>query len=326
MEIPHIKIKEGSNYDLILQLQSLYGGSIKDQIYKVSDELFDIEIRYFRLSEGIEISLNTISFKQDHRVTFIGNKKENRHLCFRFSYKGDFMRGHPFDHQETQLTEGMAIFDTALTFDVLMRKDQVHQWLGVRASSEVLKSNFLIFADYFGDVFNTDKTWMIYDHISLEIHLLLKELFHLKELDKPAPVVNSLIIARSSEAIGLFYERILSREVTNEKFIHQNDLEALLQIKDDILSTFEHPPSLEELAQEYGFSVSKLRRDFKNVFGTSLHRFHQNYRLEQAKISLSTKNMTITEISRMYGYKSISKFSFAFKKKFGKSPSEFQNL
>ncbi|MBD0401195.1 helix-turn-helix transcriptional regulator [Flammeovirga sp. EKP202] len=323
--IPHIEFQEGSIHDLILQLQNRYGGEIKDQHYTLSHDLLHFDIRYFRLTDGIEITLNSIKFKEDHKVTFYGNKGDNRHLCFRFSYQGDFMRGHTIENSEVQPTEGMAIFDTALTFDVLMRKGQLHQWVGIRVSNEVIQSNFLMFGDYFGDVFNTEKTWLIYDHTPLEILLLLKELFNLKDLNKPVPVENSIIIARASEAIGLFYERILGRDISKGKFLHQNDLESLFKIKDDILSSYELPPSLEEIAEQYGFSVSKLRRDFKNVYGTSIHRFHQNYRLEQAKISLATDHLSITEIARKYGYKSISKFSYAFKKKFGKSPSEFQN-
>ncbi|KXX67176.1 helix-turn-helix transcriptional regulator [Flammeovirga sp. SJP92] len=325
MNIPHIELQEGSIHDLILQLQEKYGGEIKDQHYRLSHDLMDLEVRYFRMTDGIEITLNTVTFHQDHKLTIYGNNEVNRHLCFRFSYQGDLMRGHLKDETKVELSEGMAIFDTALTFDVLMRKGQVHQWLGVRTSTKVMESSFLMFSDYFGDVFNTEKTWMIYDHMPLEINLLLKELFDLKKLNKPVPVENSLIIARASEIIGVFYERILSRKITKEKFLHQNDLEALFKIKDDILSTYELPPSLEEIADQYGFSVSKLRRDFNNVFGTSIHRFHQNYRLEQAKISLAANNLTVTEISRKYGYKSIAKFSYAFKKKFGKSPSDFQS-
>ncbi|WP_044200913.1 helix-turn-helix transcriptional regulator [Flammeovirga sp. OC4] len=326
MNIPHIELQEGSIHDLILQLQEKYGGEIKDQHYRLSHDLMDLDVRYFRMTDGIEITLNTVTFHQDHKLTIYGNNGDNRHLCFRFSYQGDLMRGHHKGETKVELSEGMAIFDTALTFDVLMRKGQAHQWLGVRTSTEVMASSFLMFSDYFGDVFNTEKTWMIYDHMPLEVNLLLKELFDLKKLNKPVPVENSLIIARASEIIGVFYERILNRNITKEKSLHQNDLEALFKIKDDILSTYEMPPSLEEIADQYGFSVSKLRRDFNNVFGTSIHRFHQNYRLEQAKMSLSANNQTITEISRKYGYKSISKFSYAFKKKFGKSPSEYQSL
>ncbi|ANQ49522.1 helix-turn-helix transcriptional regulator [Flammeovirga sp. MY04] len=323
MNIPRLEFKEGNILQLMDQLIDNFGGERKQGTYNLNHELLKAEIRYIELGKGVEITLNSIKFSEDYNVLFNGNNQKDRHLCYRFSLSGDFVNGFPFDENKVSKSEGMAIFDTAMTFETIMRKDQWHQWLGIRISKGIIENNFAHFLDYFGDVFNKEKTWMIYDHTPLEVNLLLKELFDLKHQKKLLPVENAFIIAKSSEIIGIFYERILSRKVLQNKYVHEEDLKALFKIKDDILSTFEMPPSLEEIAEKYGFSVSKLRRDFQKVFGTSIHKFHQNYRLEEAKIALAAKNRTVTEISRTFGYKSIAKFSYAFKKKFGIAPSEF---
>ncbi|OHX66388.1 helix-turn-helix transcriptional regulator [Flammeovirga pacifica] len=324
MPSPCIEIQEGSVLHLMQQLKTTYGGEILEQSYQLNHPSFKAEIRYIRLTDGIEITINSFKFSEDHKIIFYGNEEGNRHLCFRFSYQGDFLKSDQFLKNGTTLKEGMAIFDTALTVELNVEKGQNHQWVGVRISKEILLSNFLKFEDYFGNVFDRDKVWIMFDNTPLEGHLLLKEMFEIKEKNnQPIPVQNAFIIAKVSELIGIFYQRILNRNISNDNYVHQQDLEALFKIKDQVIGSLEQPPSLEEIAQQYGFSVSKLRRDFEKVFGTTIHRFHQNYRLEQAKILLSAKNKTITEVSRICGYKSMAKFSYAFKNKFDVAPSEF---
>ncbi|OOV20778.1 hypothetical protein BXU10_08645 [Flavobacterium sp. LM4] len=69
-------------------------------------------------------------------------------------------------------------------------------------------------------------------------------------------------------------------------------------------------------------SPSKLKMDFKSVYGTSILQYNIEKKMELALQLLLNTNMQIKYIAQEVGYESHSKFSAAFKKKYGKLPSE----
>ena len=70
-------------------------------------------------------------------------------------------------------------------------------------------------------------------------------------------------------------------------------------------------------------SVSKLNRIFRELYGTSLHAYVQEMRLEQAAEMLLKMNISVTEVALNSGYNNMSYFSKAFKERFGMTPKKF---
>ncbi|MEH2290578.1 AraC family transcriptional regulator [Nostoc sp.] len=58
-----------------------------------------------------------------------------------------------------------------------------------------------------------------------------------------------------------------------------------------------HPPSLINLAKEIGLNDFKLKRGFREVFGTTVLEYVQSLRLEQAQRLLPRTNLTVAEIA-----------------------------
>ena len=58
------------------------------------------------------------------------------------------------------------------------------------------------------------------------------------------------------------------------------------------------------------------------MFGTTIFEFYQSQRMEHAKYLLYEQGQSVTEVSMMLGYSSISHFSTAFKKHTGLKPCE----
>jgi AraC-like DNA-binding protein len=65
-----------------------------------------------------------------------------------------------------------------------------------------------------------------------------------------------------------------------------------------------------------------LKKGFKEMFGTTIFDFYQSQRMEHAKYLLYEKGISVTEVSSLLGYSSISHFSTAFKKHTGLKPCE----
>jgi AraC family transcriptional regulator len=82
--------------------------------------------------------------------------------------------------------------------------------------------------------------------------------------------------------------------------------------------------SLLALAQLIRLSPFHFCRAFKQSFNASPHRYHVQRRVEQAKVLLSNRGMSITEVGLSVGYPYPGSFSIAFRKITGQTPSEFR--
>lgn len=84
------------------------------------------------------------------------------------------------------------------------------------------------------------------------------------------------------------------------------------------------PISVEELAKQSGYSVSRFSHLFKEVIGTAPHLYLADLRMEKAKDLLINTHYTVAEIGRAVGFADQNYFSRFFKKKIGVSPSEYR--
>jgi AraC family transcriptional regulator len=65
-------------------------------------------------------------------------------------------------------------------------------------------------------------------------------------------------------------------------------------------------------------------RAFRRSFGISPHRYHANRRLERAKSLLATPALSVTEIALDVGFRETSSFTTAFRKLFGRTPTDYR--
>ncbi|WP_372775108.1 AraC family transcriptional regulator [Mangrovibacterium sp.] len=83
--------------------------------------------------------------------------------------------------------------------------------------------------------------------------------------------------------------------------------------------------NMEELAREHNVGYSYFRKMFKKYTGVSPAQYHLQLRIIRAKELLVSTEKTITEIAFQLGFQNVYHFSLLFKRKVGKSPSNFRN-
>ena len=83
---------------------------------------------------------------------------------------------------------------------------------------------------------------------------------------------------------------------------------------------------ISELAKNLSMSESKLTRLFRSAYGTSIHSYIQDQRLEKAAVLIAGKSMNVSEAALYCGYSNMSWFSKAFKEKFGVPPKKFSQI
>jgi len=91
-----------------------------------------------------------------------------------------------------------------------------------------------------------------------------------------------------------------------------------------IESNITEPAKVPEIARHIGLSQRQLERYFRRDLGCSLVQFSQLLRLQYARVLLISTNMSVRETSAASGFNSMSHFSFAFSKCFGKTPSQYR--
>jgi AraC family transcriptional regulator len=71
-------------------------------------------------------------------------------------------------------------------------------------------------------------------------------------------------------------------------------------------------------------STHHFCRAFKQTFGVPPHSYHLARRIQQAKLQLSDRATSITEVSMILGFSCASSFSDTFRKITGQTPSQFR--
>ena len=101
--------------------------------------------------------------------------------------------------------------------------------------------------------------------------------------------------------------------------------ESIYQAREILLQHIGDPITIKELSRKVAMNECYLKKGFKEVFGTTIFDFYQQQRMEHAKYLLYEKALSVTDVSALLGYSSISHFSAAFKKHTGLKPCELLN-
>jgi AraC-like DNA-binding protein len=98
--------------------------------------------------------------------------------------------------------------------------------------------------------------------------------------------------------------------------------ERIYEAREILLQHIGDPITIKELSRKVAMNECYLKKGFKEIFGTTIFDFYQQQRMEHAKYLLYEKGLSVTDISALLGYSSISHFSAAFKKHTGLKPCE----
>lgn len=107
------------------------------------------------------------------------------------------------------------------------------------------------------------------------------------------------------------------------KFLsNETDREKVTRARELLLENLGDPITIKELSKKVAMNECYLKKGFKEMFGTTIFDFYQNERMNHARHLLYERGLSVTEVSMMLGYSSISHFSTAFKKQTGLKPCE----
>ena len=173
----------------------------------------------------------------------------------------------------------------------------------------------------FLNIENKDKQYYKENQMSPSMVIVLNQLANFNIV----PTIRNLYYkAKAYELLSLYFNRTEDANAENCPFL--NDEENVLKIrkaKDIVIANMSEPPSLQELSEDIGLSLKKLKEGFKQVYGDSVYSFLFDYKMESARKLLNSGDYNVNEVGLKLGYSTSSHFIAAFKKKFGTTPKKY---
>ncbi len=174
--------------------------------------------------------------------------------------------------------------------------------------------------------FNNQKGFYTWLDIAPKSHILSKKISKILE-DEEAIQKNSEELQKKCMKLiteffsNSFEDSRINDNISLSNLDYCNVAKAEKIILHNLHNTF---LGIDQIAAEVNTSPTKLKADFKTVFGFSMLQYHKEKNMLLAKQLLQKSKIEIQIIALMTGYESASKFTGAFKKRFGELPSVFR--
>ncbi|MDX2045365.1 MAG: helix-turn-helix transcriptional regulator [Chitinophagaceae bacterium] len=138
------------------------------------------------------------------------------------------------------------------------------------------------------------------------------------------PLYNAQVENRIMMLTERFFKRLYTRAGELEDLqITNQDIHRIMEAESMLVKDFAAVPlTIQQIADKVSMSVSKLKKDFKLVYGFPVYEYYQKHRMERAKELLLSGDYSIKEVGYKVGYQNLSNFSQAFRKQFNVLPSE----
>lgn len=124
-----------------------------------------------------------------------------------------------------------------------------------------------------------------------------------------------------TELLILVLDVVMNHPAYKAIKLRAHDIDCLHHAREILVENWANPCSLIELARKVGINDFKLKKGFKQKFGTTVFEFLADIKMEKSMELLRNTEMTITDIAYTVGYQHPTAFTAAFNKKFGFPPS-----
>lgn len=144
--------------------------------------------------------------------------------------------------------------------------------------------------------------------------------------DVPVDKIDIEALKRKSVALiqGFFenisLEKPINAELETVKTKDRTKIERIEKLLNQTLTT--GFLGIEKISEEFEISPTKLKTDFKTVFGMSLLQYYQKKQMELS-IELIKNKLSMQQIADILGFVNKSKFSAKFKETYGVLPSKY---
>jgi len=215
-----------------------------------------------------------------------------------------------------------SLFDTRITLSkgtsikaitILLSKDWLASQLGISDAGELLQEYIAM------------KTANIsMQPLDREYRRLMQEIFSLIGAEEEFKTL--MIRNRFMQLIEHFFVKLAEQYTGGHKqelVLSREDINRVMEVESLLMQDmFRRAPAITDLAKKVNISGTKLKQDFKMVYGMPINRYFQKARMQTARDILRSRKYSIKEVAKELGYSNQHNFAIAFKKEFGLLPSQ----
>ena len=243
------------------------------------------------------------------------------HFCLKGASKFNFNNGkYGFDVSNEQ---ALLLYNPQQDLPINLELQPNSSMLSVLISIKKFHSLFSQEANFIHFISDDNKNKKYYDNkpISPAKVVVLNQMmsYHIH-----SSIENLYLKAKAYELLSLYFNRTEDTDTEQCPFlVDEENVLKVKKAKDIIIARMTEPPSLQELANEIGLTLKKLKEGFKQIYGDSVYSFLFDYKMDYARKLLESKQYNVNEVGLKVGYSTASHFIAAFKKKYGTTPKKY---
>ncbi|MFC4095936.1 helix-turn-helix transcriptional regulator [Euzebyella saccharophila] len=250
---------------------------------------------------------------------------DSTYIQFHFCLKGNakFIFNDGRYALEVSEENSLLLYNTQLDLPMNLELNPNSWMVSVVMTIRKFHSLFSKEADYipFLSADNKDKKYYSQEGVNPAIAVVLSQIMNYNL----HPSIKELYIkGKVYELIALYFNKSDDADIEQCPFlVDEDNVRRIRKAKEIIISRMAEPPTLNELSDEIGLSLKKLKEGFKQIYGDSVFSFLFDYKMEYARKMLETGQHNVNEVGLKVGYSTASHFISAFKKKYGTTPKKY---
>ena len=317
----HIKLKEGGAANYLDAVSKQFSGKQSDNHLVVEQGTSKLQFSYYSFIEEFDLILSQINY---HKEIVVEREPDERPDYYHFNMinQGQIKQNYQDSLQYTEAgsSNGVFIYNGLFPFTSMFPERGNIQSMGYKFSRKALSKLMPEAVALLDTLFGDGEGKAYHTAINSELAKMLNELFFYENSGYGRI---PLVMARGLEMLPALM-KTLQKQLDKDELngLHIDDYKRLLEIKDYLLSHLEDKVNIEEVAEKFAISLSKLKRDFKTLYDTTVYSFYTQAKMDEAYRRLRSGQYTVTEVGYDLGYQNVSKFSLMFKKVKGISPKE----
>lgn len=261
-------------------------------------------------------SIEAHNFEREINSTFI-----QIHFCLRGNSKFLFNNGaYSFDVLDNR---SILLYNPQRILPINLEIQPKTTLISLLISIEKFHALFSKESSYIPFLSNANSNKKYYDDIEIKTteSIVLQQIIN---SNSNSSIRELYVKGKVYELLSLHFQKDETAEGEYCPFlVDEENVLKIRRAKEIIISRMAEPPSLQELANEIGLNLKKLKEGFKQIYGDTVFSFLFDYKMEHARKLLETNQFNVNEVGIQVGYSTASHFIAAFKKKFGTTPKKY---
>src|SRR5699024_10971912 len=306
------------NFNFVESFAKHFGLPVKDNTVSFPKNKGEGFIKLIELNPDLKCVIHHYRLKEDFLLKRLSPDEKNEMLSLVF-YNQEIPVAKGQNKEEIihflkQHNSAIQIASSALSTQAFFPKNTEIHYIVIGIRRKALKSLLKIpnsNNELLNHIAHGNVLFYYFEELTEDIAFELKNLM-LIERSKNLSLLSYQISIQ--KILFLLFRKLLERTSKSHYPINKEDADKVTEIRRTIVEDIGTPPRLETIAEQVGMSQTKMKRLFKQVYGSSIYQYYQTLRMQKASLLLKHNEYSVTEIDYQMGFTNMSHFSRVFKR------------